>query len=168
MAKKKAGKAKRGKGLQSIMVDLDVHKTIEARRQSFEESPNAILRRILGLDKVEETRAIDEQAASDQAPDGWLFVDQEGRATLLPSGTELRAVYRGLTVSGPITGDAWEIGDRRFRLPPRAVSASDSPGLDALDGWQRWEVRLPGAEAWHPLIALPEDVHASNMDRRAA
>ena len=53
MSKKKAGKTKRSDGLQPIMIDLEVHKAIEAERRSFDERPNAILRRLLGLDHQE-------------------------------------------------------------------------------------------------------------------
>ena len=53
MSKKKAGKTKRSDGLQPIMIDLEVHKAIEAERRNFDERPNAILRRLLGLDHEE-------------------------------------------------------------------------------------------------------------------
>jgi hypothetical protein len=36
--------------MREIGIDLDVHRAIEAARQSFEETPNGILRRLLGID----------------------------------------------------------------------------------------------------------------------
>jgi hypothetical protein len=44
--------------MRHIEIDLDVHRKIEAGRQSFQESENVILRRLLGIDpKVSEERS---------------------------------------------------------------------------------------------------------------
>lgn len=39
--------------MKPIEIDLDVHRCIEAARADFDETPNTILRRILGIDKTE-------------------------------------------------------------------------------------------------------------------
>ena len=35
---------------RSVEIDLDVHKRIELAREGFSETPNAVLRRLLGVD----------------------------------------------------------------------------------------------------------------------
>ena len=168
MSKKKAGKTKRSDGLQPIMIDLEVHKAIEAERRNFDERPNAILRRLLGLDHQELAAVGGGPGTTGDAGNGWSFVDGDGVELVLPNGTELRAVYLGLCVSGAIMNGTWEIGRRRFRLPSRALSNDDSSkGLDGLEDWQNWEVRVPGAQEWRPLDSRPQD-SAADSGRQAA
>lgn len=159
MAKKKLWKAKLKNGFQPVMIDMDVHKAIEGARQSFSEMPNAILRRLLGLEGgPAPTNGAHGRAKSGGAAEGgWSKIDRNGRAVFLPDGTELRAAYCGRTVTGAIRAGAWEVGESRFNSPSAALIANvqTREGRPVnLNGWRHWEVKSPGASAWRRLADL--------------
>lgn len=47
--------------MKSIEIDIDVNRAIENGRRAFEESPNAILRRLLGLDVIPKVATLPSQ-----------------------------------------------------------------------------------------------------------
>lgn len=152
MAKKKVWKAKRVGGFQPVMIDLEVHKAIEAARESFAEPANAVLRRLLGLAPV---------APPEPALEKKTRKPNKARAAApsqnsLPDGAELRAEFRGTKVCGAVRDGAWVVNDSGFSLPAAALIASlegSAERLPELEGWDGWEVRLPGGKVWKPLAA---------------
>jgi hypothetical protein len=160
MAKKKFWKAKLTDGFQPVMIDMEVHKVIENARQSFTEMPNAILRRLLGLDggrPVPNGTGIGAHGRAKSGgatAGGWSKIDRRGRAVFLPDGTELRAAYCGLTVTGAIRDGAWEVEGSRFNSPSAALIANVHTRAGQpvnLNGWRHWEVKPPGTSAWRRL-----------------
>lgn len=156
--KKKVWKAAAVDGFQPVMIDMDVHKAIEAGRESFSEMPNAILRRLLGIDPggPAAARAGGARArAGGAAEGGWSKLDRRGRVVFLPDGTELRAAYGGHAVTGIIAGGLWQVGEGRYASPSAAlianVTSRDGKPV-TLNGWRHWEVRLPGSPLWRPLM----------------
>ena len=157
MAKKK--KPRKGdNGLQPIMIDVELHKAIEAARRNFGETPNAILRRMLGIDGIGGGDAL---AAGGRARGGnangggWSKRNHKGRRVFLPDGTALRATYSGQSVTGVIAGGLWQVGEARYRSPSAALIANvrSRAGTPVnLNGWRHWEVKLPGAANWLPLM----------------
>src|SRR3954466_10136182 len=109
MPKKKVRKAKLVDGFRPLMIDLDVYKAIEAARESFTEMPNAILRRLLGLDRA--LPAIPPSHAAVEAKDGSVAASgrRESSAIVIPDGAELRAAFRGVTVTGAVREGIWEV-----------------------------------------------------------
>jgi hypothetical protein len=153
--KKKVWKADLIDGFHPIMIDLDVHKAIEAARQSLGEMPNAILRRMLGLDGPRDTNGVGRRAKGGGAQEGgWSKIDRHGRNVFLPDGTELRAAYGGQAVTGTIRDGGWQVGQGRFNSPSAAliahVQTREGKSVN-LNGWRHWEVKLPGSTSWRPL-----------------
>jgi hypothetical protein len=177
--KKKYWKAELVEGFHPIMIDVEVHKAIEAARESFSEMPNTILRRMLGIGGVSggparPPEAVGQVDAARQAgsarpngparprakggvsgADGWSKLDRSGRDIFLPNGTELRAAYAGQAVTGTIAEGEWQVGGERYGSPSAALIANvraRSGQPVNLNGWRHWEVKLPGSPVWRPLV----------------
>ena len=142
---------------RTIEIDLDIHKAIEAERGGFGETPNDILRRLLGLGAA--------QKPFDQAsnvipgpglpePGSW-----SGKGAVLPAGTDLRMTYNGETYIAVIDDGSWLINGQRFASPSGAASGvartRDGKSVN-LDGWEYWYFRFPGGEEWAPLKQLKQ------------
>lgn len=132
---------------RTIEIDFDIHKLIEAERQSFSESPNAVLRRLLGITTPEPSRSGKDSQGKSWAGDG----------VALPHGTDIRMSYNGRLHEGQIRDGMWVIGEKSFSSPSGAasgVAVTKSGKMTRLDGWTYWEVRLPGQVAWTPIRNL--------------
>ena len=157
MPKKKIRKAKLVDGFQPIMIDLEVYKAIEAARESFTEMPNAILRRVLGLDHALPANELSHTAV--EAKHGSVAANgsRESSPIAIPDGAELRAAYCGVTVTGAVREGIWEVGGSKFDLPSADLIAGHHKGSEVpVDekGWEDWEIRLPGAENWRRVADL--------------
>src|SRR5918995_1985399 len=125
MAKKKKGAKKKSGdgGARTIAIDMEVHKRIEAARLSFEESDNAILRRLLRVGEAQpagapEPAAPPRRAKGGGAADGgWSKIGRHGRTVFLPNGTLLRAAYGGRTVEGEVRDGAWLVNGAAYNSP---------------------------------------------------
>ncbi len=134
---------------RAIEIDFDVHKLIEGERKSFSESPNDVLRRLLGL-------AAGAGLAGNSPSKGnkrsWV-----GEGVTLPHGTLVRMHYNGRQHSGQIADGKWVVDGHIFDSPSGAASgvAITRKGQKTrLDGWRHWEVHLPTAVDWAPLGEL--------------
>jgi hypothetical protein len=154
--KSKSGKKKGGKDTKpdrlTVDVDLDVHRVIEAARQSFDESHNLILRRLLGIDASGPQPAESSRAKGGGAVNGgWSKIDRFGRSIFLPDGTELRAAYAGKAVEGEIVAGMWVVAGHAYNSPSAALNANvrtrDGNPVN-LNGWRHWEVKVPGTDTW--------------------
>lgn len=124
-----------------IEIDVDVHKSIEAARNSFEESANDIIRRLLGFS---EKPRVDSGQNS-----GRPWSKQNG--VTLPHGTALKMEYNGTPYLGEIIDGKWVFGELQFTSPSGAASAlavTKSGGKTKLDGWLYWQVKRPGDSNW--------------------
>lgn len=137
--------------LQSIDIDFDVHKRIELARESFSETPNEVLRRLLGLDAASGL----EQPSVSPAMRAW-----SGKGVLLPHGTRVRMDYNGRAHEGEINDGSWLVEGERFASPSAAaggVARTKDGKRTNLDGWVYWWALLPGNENWVKLSAMRED-----------
>ncbi len=151
---------------RAVAIDIDVHRRIEAARLSFEETDNAILRRLLGLDGGADAagRAIggmpDKGARAKgggAAEGGWTKISRNGQVVFLPDGTRLRAAYGGIAFTGRIENGAWKVANGRYTSPSAALNAvarTRAGGPVNLNGWRHWEVLPPGAGVWVRLRDL--------------
>jgi hypothetical protein len=133
--------------MRLIEVDFDIHRLIELERRGFEETENAVLRRLL---KLGEPAAPKLQQAKPMR--GWT----KGGLTL-PHGTELRMEYNGLLHLGRIVDGAWEVEGHRETSPSgaaNAVARSKEGGPVNINGKSYWQVRRPGETGWTPYAAL--------------
>ena len=133
--------------MKLIEVDFDVHRLIEMERRGFEETENAVLRRLLKLGAPVESK--EPQAKPLR---GWT----KGGLTL-PHGTELRMEYNGLLHLGRIVDGAWEVEGHREKSPSGAASAvartKDGAPVN-INGKSYWSVRRPGETGWTPYADL--------------
>jgi hypothetical protein len=134
-------------GYHTIDVDVDLHRLIEARRGSFADTPNDVLRRLLGLAQLDQ-RDVDMTLGGGE----W-----SGKGVSLPAGTQLRMTYNGQTEYAEIRSGAWWIGNKRFFSPSGAASAvarTKQGSVTKLTGWRYWEVKRPGDHEWMPISRL--------------
>ncbi|MDE0330256.1 MAG: hypothetical protein OXL41_00150 [Nitrospinae bacterium] len=157
--------------LRRIEIDFDVHKKIEEARRSFDDSPNAVLRRLLDIADDDSSsqhflQSDGVQVLSGERPglmSGRSLSDEDseqewwGKGVTLPHGTELRMEYRGRLYSGVIENGRWVVEGERFGSPSAAASgvARTKDGKRTnLDGWRYWSVRRPMDEDWIPINQL--------------
>ncbi len=139
--------------LRSIDIDFDVHRAIELSRTGFDESPNAVLRKLLGLDK-----SATEVPATKATGRSWLRLGVE-----LPHGTMLRMSYNGSTYSGEVVDGTWLVEGGRHTTPSSAATAvakTRSGKQTNLNGWSYWEAKVPDSASWVPLQQLWNEANA--------
>src|ERR1700722_13119138 len=99
--------------LRPIEIDIEVYRFIEAKRTSFAQSHNDILREVAGLPKA----AVGLKLAA-AAADGMAWT---GKGVSLPHGTKLRMTYNGKTHLGEIVNGAWHVDGGIYRSPSAAA-----------------------------------------------
>lgn len=132
--------------MRTIEIDFEVHKRIELERTSFNEPPNAALRRLLGINSAA-------PAAPRPKPAGRPWA---GKGVTLPHGTELRMEYNGHVYTGRIDNGRWLVEGKEFKSPSAAaggVALTKDGRHPSLDGWIYWHVKRPGDTNW---IAIRE------------
>lgn len=100
--------------LRSIEIDFEVHRRIEAERRNFSESPNAALRRLLGIDSATTTRS-----AASVMGRAWA-----GKGVTLPHGTKLRMEYNGQVHCGTIQNGEWNVEGFLYKSPSAAAGGT--------------------------------------------
>lgn len=142
--------------MRSIEIDFEVHQRIEAARTGFGEAENAVLRRLLGIDRPapqkapSETRSPADKKQREGRP--WF-----GKGATLPHGTLVQMDYNGRVYSGRIDDGWWLVEGGRYKSPSGAASGVAVTGRGAktrLDGWKYWSVKLPASDAWQHISTL--------------
>lgn len=127
--------------MPAIEVDFDVFKAITARRSREDVTANDVLRELLHLPPAEVTSRRQRPAAGDWVPKG----------VKVPTGSELRAHYKGQLHLAEVSSGALVLNGKRFDSPSAAaMSITRHP----VNGWTFWEVRLPGQGRWTRLKDL--------------
>lgn len=139
--------------LQSIEIDFDIYKMIEAERRGFDEPQYVALRRLLGLPE----RVI-EKPEDDISRGGLPFVE-DGVSILHGSDARMRylrgtQLYEGKFLDGMLVVEG-------SKYPTLSAAASDlartKDGKKTnLNGWLYWEVRAPGTSRWRAMKDLRE------------
>ena len=135
--------------MRSIEIDFDVHQKIEIARRGFEESPNEVLRRLLGL-----TEILQNQALAARLSEGR---DWSWKGTTLPHGTELQMEYNGKKYLGVIKDGSWIVAGNAANSPSEAaqlVAETKEGKKPSLNGWVYWQFKRPGERSWKPLQSL--------------
>ena len=146
--------------LQSIEIDFDIHRLIEAERRGFDEPPYVALRRLLSLPETK--RAV--------APEGGVAWVEDG--VTVPHGSEARMRYqRGRQeFLGRFSNGSLVVEGQRFDTLSAAASAlarTKSGVATKLNGWNYWEARFPGEKSWRSLEELRKAARkamASSLD----
>ena len=139
--------------MRTIEIDFDVHQAMEMERNSFEETPNDALRRLLNLSPVAEGVARETGGIADSTDNRSWF----GKGVELPHGTSLRMEYRGQMYRGQIQDGDWVIDGKHSNSPSDAAGSAavtKSGSKTSLNGWVYWEVKRPQDAQWRKLISL--------------
>lgn len=132
-----------------IQVDLEVHKALEARRQSFSESHNDILRRALGISSSTS------KTSSAAAPEEIIVWSRKGVG--LPKGTRWRMSSANGEQNGPVVQGGFQHKGSVVSSPSRLATdlyRTKSGGKTNLNGWRYIEVKRPGDTDWTMLSSL--------------
>jgi hypothetical protein len=131
-----------------MLLGDEIHKLVEATRRNAIETDHTVMLRLLSL----------------PAETGW-----QGDGVFLPSGTELRMVYRGIEHLGCIAGWAWHV-EGRSSYSPSAAAGGCALTRDErhpnLNGWRCWAVKRPADEHWISLWTLRSKVRRSRHLQR--
>lgn len=135
---------------RQIEIDFDVNQTIEMERTSFDESPNDVLRRLLGLSLVAQNQT------TSSKPSGRAW---SSKGVVLPHGTKLRMEYNGVEHDAVIDDGSWVCGGGRHAGPSPAaasVAKTKNGSTTSLNGWIYWSAKVPGATKWVAISTLRE------------
>lgn len=141
--------------MRVIEIDMEVHKKLEIARQSFSETDNDILRRLLHMLPLPRQQSPIVPAPQVSTED-WIWT-RSGQRAMLPAGTEVRARYGGQEFAGTIAKGAWFIEGQRFETPSEAIitlARTREGRRTNLNGWNLWEFRRPHESSWKPLKVL--------------
>lgn len=128
-----------------IEIDFEVHKRIELSRASFSDTPNAVLRRLLGIDGGASPATSD----TGEHCRAW-----SGKGVSLQHGTLIEMEYNGRTHRGRILNGSWNVEGQNFSSPSSAasgVATTKSGNRTSLDGWLYWRFQAPGSDRWQRL-----------------
>lgn len=137
--------------LQSIEIDFEIHKLIEAERQAFDEPPYIALRRLLKLPTVAPD-ATGEKISEQGIP----FVED---GVSIPHGSLARMeyqrgkqVYEGRFLNGKLVVN----GQSFSALSPAAsaVAVTKKGEKTSLNGWLYWQAKFPNESRWRSLGAM--------------
>ena len=125
--------------MTQIRIDLDVYKAIQQRLQSFNDTPNQVLRRIFELEVAEE---------SPSTPQGeGLYV----KGVFMKNGLKLRKRFKGRMLEAVVEGNSIHYDGRRFNSPSgAAVYATET----SVNGWRFWEYFDDSSGMWKSLSVL--------------
>jgi hypothetical protein len=135
--------------LQSVLVDWDIYKMIEAERASFDEPHYVALRRLLGLPAFDTSPEPEAQAET-----GLPWVEDDVN---VPHRCPARMRYRGQIIPGQFLNSYLVVNGKSYRSLSAAArdNARTKDGTKPqLNGWLYWEVKLPGETEWRSLGEL--------------
>lgn len=140
--------------LKNIEIDIDVYRTIETHRQSFSETHNDILHRLLM--NLTDLYAV-KDAFSQPTVSGW-----ESKQVFFPDNTKLKMTYNGKTVHGIIDNGNFMVEHQKFNSFSAAANAFARNKLGQsvnLNGWNVFQAQLPGTNKWIPVSQLYKQTH---------
>jgi hypothetical protein len=142
--------------LQSIDVDWDIYKMIQAERRSFNEPDYIALRRLLKLPAPKMSPAPD-------AEHGLPWVEE---GVEVPHGSLARMEYlRGSQVyEGRFLNGKLVVNGRSFDSLSAAASAlamTKDGSKPSLNGWLYWKTQFPGEIRWRSLGAMRQSKQKS-------
>lgn len=125
-----------------IDIDVEVHKAMEARRASFQQTPNDILREVFGLGKAKPAQAPPAEKPNKYwAPKGVPFAP----------GTVLQAHYRGRTMEGTVEAGGLRVRNKLFATPSAAACAVTN---NNVNGWRFWKYFDEQRDKWRYITEL--------------
>ncbi|MGH6967946.1 MAG: DUF2924 domain-containing protein [Stellaceae bacterium] len=144
--------------MMTIEIDFDVYKALTARRADEAVSYNDVLRALLGLSQpAAGLRRLFGLGGGKASTHGFSKDDLSGwiyKGIRFPSGTLLRAKYKGKVHNARIERDGIVFDGKRFATPSDAARAVTRTNVN---GWRFWQCQLSGDVGWRRLDALRQD-----------
>lgn len=140
--------------MQQIEIDFEVFKALTNLRESESHTYNEVLRDLLKLEKTF-GRRISEQMGG--FAKGFALASAQGfmaSGRLLPSGSLLRAKYKGVAYNASIIDGTWT--DEDGNNHGSASAAARAITQTNVNGLTFWEVKRPSDAEWRKLDALPK------------
>lgn len=131
-----------------IPVDLEVYKALEARRETFSESHNDILRRALGIAP---------RLATSPLPSAEEVIVWRRKGVGLPKGTRWRMSSANGEQNGQVVEGGFQYRGEVVSSPSRLaknIYRTKSGDKTNLNGWRYVEVKRPGDSDWMMLSSL--------------
>lgn len=119
----------------ALDVDFEVYKALTNMRRAEDHSYNDVLRDLLRLGA--------KAPAEVKVLPSWNW-----KGVTLPSGTELRAEYKGKMFTAAIVNGVWTQDGKTYGSPSAAAYAITGSGIN---GWVFWSVKRPGDASWTSL-----------------
>ena len=168
--------------MRSIEVDFDVHQAIEAERRSFAETPNAALRRLLGLREAAGDTDNDGSAVGPNEPNR---VTEQGlgpgtplpkawrsKGLTLAEGTALMLKYSEVREPGSVSDGNLVFNGEGYSSPSPAamdvVQRHRGGGPVSINGWLYVYAQRNGESQWRTLADLRSDTAAEQAIKRVA
>jgi hypothetical protein len=137
----------------AIDVDLEVFKALTSRISVEGQLHNDVLRDLLGLDSPMEpgepesiVDSVFDEVEKAKARFSGVF---HSRGLSLPSGTALRAKYKGKTFYAKIIQGSWIDNDGKEHSSPSSAAGYITKTM--VNGLRFWEARCPGDSGWRRL-----------------
>ena len=121
-----------------IKIDLELYKHIQSNLNDFNESPNNVIKRLLGLKK---------QPTANYKGGGISF----NNGVFLPNGLELKKNLNGITHKAIIKDSAIMYNNLKFRSPS---SAGKEASKTSVNGWIFWSYLDKNSGRWYLLDDL--------------
>jgi hypothetical protein len=139
-----------------LLVDNDVFQFLDSNLIDETDTPNKVLRRLLGMDKLPvKVGQIPVEQPSPMGR-GWLVKGVE-----FPEGTLFRAHYKGNRYSARVEAGGLLVNGKVFQTPS---AAAGSIVEGQVNGWAFWEAQINGR--WQPIAKLR--AHTPRISRRAS
>ena len=150
----------------TIEIDLDIKKAIELGRESFKETPNVILRRLLNVENSQ-SNFIQKTQTNESIPveidnEGW-----EGDGAFLPNGTKCKLIYKSREYYAHIENQKWVVQGIKCKSPTNAATLAcglhqNSP----VNGWKKWYVKRPADTRYVHLNPLRNNMRKTRKRTR--
>lgn len=128
--------------MKKIEIDVEVHKAVEARRTSFDQNPNDILREVFKLERAANTQPA--ETANKRAT--WTT-----KGIQFEVGDKLQAQYKGQTYEAQVEVDGIRVNGELRKSPSSAANAITGTGVN---GWKFWKYLDRERGTWRYISKL--------------
>jgi len=122
-----------------ISIDLDVYKAIQQRLESFNDTPNQVLRRVFGLE-AKEGESLESQGVN-------MYV----KGVILKDGLRLRKRFKGRMLEARVDNGKILYDGNTYPSPSGAAVAATGTNVN---GWRFWEYFDDTSGVWRTLDYL--------------
>jgi hypothetical protein len=135
---------------RDIQIDFEVHREIEKHRQSFDDTPNSVLRRLLG---IANSSSVESPASKpSNGGESSTSTSMQGgiltRYCTIPNGTKLRKLLKGILHEAQVREGMIFYKGKTYDSPSAAgcIAANNS-----VNGWIFWEYFDEKHQQWFVL-----------------